>query len=153
MDRLAIFCSYLKNLHRAARLFENISSTTLTSFLFYRNAEFTLLRIERVLSDATIHWLNQEEVFAAFPSARTAKYENVPGGHRCSKSFSQKHGDLELQKTCWSWILIANSITHFRRAISLRRTALLILCCAVPNMYVNSPHDSIHRRFGPIGLK
>ena len=98
MDCLAIFsCLYLKDLHRAARLFESIKQHNINQLPFYIVVPSShLSELKRVLSDATIHWLNQEEVFAVFPSARTAKYENVPGGHRCSKSFSQKHGGLEL---------------------------------------------------------
>ncbi len=96
------FCSYLKNLHRAARLFESFKQHDIDQLPFYIAVPSShLSELKRVLSDSMIHWLTQEEVFAAFASARTAKYENVPGWHRCSKSFSQKHGGLDLQKTCW----------------------------------------------------
>ncbi len=103
MDRLAIFlCSYLKDLHRATRLFESIKQNNIDQLPFYIAVPSShLSELKRVLSDSMIHWLTQEEVFAAFASARTAKYENVPGWHRCSKSFSQKHCGLDLQKTCW----------------------------------------------------
>ena len=102
MDRLAIFlCSYLKDLHRAARLFESIKRHNIDELPFYIAVPSShLSELNRVLSDSTIHWLTQEEIFAACPSARTVKYENISGGHTCSKSFSQKHGGLELQKTC-----------------------------------------------------
>ena len=82
MDRLAIFlCSYLKDLHRAARLFESIKQHNIDQLPFYIAVPSShLSEFKRVLSDSTIHWLTQEEVFAACPSARTATYENVPGG-------------------------------------------------------------------------
>ncbi len=82
MDRLAIFlCSYLKDLHRAARLFESIKRHNIDELPFYIAVPSSHLpEFKRVLSDATIRWLTQEEVFAACPSARTAKYENIPGG-------------------------------------------------------------------------
>jgi hypothetical protein len=82
MDRLAIFlCSYLKDLHRAARLFESIKQHNSDQLPFYIAVPSAhLSEFKSVLSDSTIHWLTQEEVFAACPSARTAKYENIPGG-------------------------------------------------------------------------
>lgn len=39
-----------------------------------------LSEFKSVLSDATIHWLTQEEVFAACPSSRATNYQDVPGG-------------------------------------------------------------------------
>ena len=82
MDRLAIFlCSYLKDLHRAARLFESIKQHNIDQLPFYIAVPSShLSEFKRVLSDSTIHWLTQEEVFAMTPSIRTEAYERIKGG-------------------------------------------------------------------------
>lgn len=82
MNPLAIFlCSYLKDLHRAERLFESIKKYNVDQLPFYIAVPSAhLSECRRVLSDSTIHWLTQEEVFATCPSSRIANYEDVPGG-------------------------------------------------------------------------
>ncbi len=82
MDRLAIFlCSYLKDLHRAVRLFDSIKQHNIDQLPFYVAVPSShLSEFKRVLSDSTIHWLTQEEVFEMTPSSRIAKYESIRGG-------------------------------------------------------------------------
>ncbi len=82
MDRLAIFlCSYMKDLHRTERLFQSIKKYNVDQLpLYIAVPSAHLPEFRRVLTDATVHWLTQEEVFAACPSSRSAKYRDVPGG-------------------------------------------------------------------------
>ena len=82
MNQLAIFlCSYLRDLERVRRLHASIVKFNIDRLpLHIAVPKKDLAEFQRVITDPSINWLTQEDVFQACPSARIAKYEDVPGG-------------------------------------------------------------------------
>ena len=82
MNQLAIFlCSYLRDLERVRRLHTSIvkfNVDRLPVHIAVPKADLSEFRL--VITDPSINWLTQEDIFQACPSARIAKYEDVPGG-------------------------------------------------------------------------
>ena len=83
MNQLAIFlCSYLRDLERVRRLHTSIVKFNIDRLpLHIAVPKADLADFQRVITDPSINWLTQEDVFAACPSSRIAKYGDVPGGH------------------------------------------------------------------------
>ncbi len=62
-------------------MFESIQKYNVDQLPFYIAVPSAhLSEFKRVLTDATINWLTQEEVFEMTPSSRIAKYESIRGG-------------------------------------------------------------------------
>ncbi len=82
MNQLAIFlCSYRRDLERVRRLHTSIVKFNIDQLPVYIAVpKADLAEFQHVIADPSINWLTQEDVFQACPSARIAKYENVPGG-------------------------------------------------------------------------
>lgn len=83
VTQLAIFlCSYLRDLERARRLHTSIIKFNIDRLPFHIAVpKADLAEFKRVITDPSINWLIQEDVFAACPSSRIAKYGDIPGGH------------------------------------------------------------------------
>ena len=82
VTQLAIFlCSYLRDLERVRRLHSSIVKFNLDQLPVYIAVpRADLAEFRSVISDPSINWLTQEDVFASTPSARTGNYQNIRGG-------------------------------------------------------------------------
>jgi hypothetical protein len=83
MNPLVIFlCSYLPDLERVRRLHTSIVKFNIDRLqLYIAVPKADLPKFQHFIADPSINWMTQEDVFHACPSARIAKYEDVPGGH------------------------------------------------------------------------